>query len=213
MKNKTYLIYKITNKINNKIYIGQTKLSLEKRFYYHIYDSLKSQDVNIKLHNAIRKYGVENFNIALLEQCESKTQLDERERYWIKTLNAQDPLVGYNMTSGGEGGSGGPHFLNHRHSEKTKQMMSENRRGEKNANYGNRWHHTANMKYKYDGKNNPMYGKKHSEESKQKNRMSHVGKKAYSNVKLDKVIMLTPEEWEKLLKENPDWIAGNIHRK
>ena len=81
MKNKTYLIYKITNKINNKIYIGQTKLSLEKRFYYHIYDSLKSQDVNIKLHNAIRKYGVENFNIALLEQCESKTQLDERERY------------------------------------------------------------------------------------------------------------------------------------
>ena len=108
------------------------------------------------------------------------------------------------MTSGGEGGSGGPHFLNHRHSEKTKQMMSENRRGEKNANYGNRWHHTANMKYKYDGKNNPMYGKKHSEESKQKNRMSHVGKKAYSNVKLDKVIMLTPEEGEKLLKENPD---------
>lgn len=189
-------------------------MSLEKRFYHHVYESLKSQNTNIKLHNAIRKYGVENFNITLLEQCESKIQLDERERYWIKALNAQDSTVGYNMASGGEGGSGGPHFLNHRHSEKTKQMMRENRRGEKNANYGNHWTRTPEMKYKsITGEANPMYGKHHSEESKQKNRMSHVGKKAYSNIKLDKVIMLFPKEGEKLLKENPDWIAGNIHKK
>ena len=206
-------IYKITNIINNKIYIGKTKYSIDKRLINHFWVSDKKEDTNIRFHNAIRKYGKENFRIEEIEKCYSIAELNDREKYWISKLDSKNPEIGYNMASGGEGGIGGPMFTGHTHSEETKKQMSIDRTGDKNSNYGNRWHHTPDMKYKYDGKHNPMYGKHHSEESNNKNSKSHLGKQAYSNIKLDKVIMLTSEEGEELINSNPDWFKGNIHRK
>lgn len=210
-------IYKITNLLNNKFYIGKTKHPIDKRYYNHLWCVDNKNDVTCKIHNAIRKYGKENFKIELIDTCYSEEELNEKERYWIEKLNSRDPEVGYNTAKGGEGGIGGPMFAGHKHSEETKQKMSLDRRGEKNANYGNRWTQSDELRQRHSelsyGENNGMYGKHHSEESKLKSRLSHIGKKAYSNQKLDKVRMLTPEEGEELIKNDPDWFEGNIHKK
>ena len=87
------VVYKITCLINKKLYIGQTRKSIEKRFKQHAKtDSLIGRD--------IRKYGIENFKIEIIEHCESKAQLNEREKFWINTLNSKQPY-GYNVKDGG----------------------------------------------------------------------------------------------------------------
>lgn len=85
-------------------------------------------------------------------------------------------------------------FAGHKHTEATKQRMSRDRAGEKNSNFGNHWHHTPDMKYKYDGENNPMYGKKHSDETKQKISSSCSGKVYMTNGEKD--IKVLPNEIE-----------------
>ena len=94
-------IYKIINKINNKIYIGKTTQSIEDRFNQH---KNKSKKLNTHLYNAMRSYGISNFQIEIIEKCDS-LQLDEKEKYWIKYYNIMIPKIGYNMTLGGEGGN------------------------------------------------------------------------------------------------------------
>lgn len=90
-------IYKITNLLNNKIYIGQTIFTVEKRWDQHKTASLIGET---KLYRAMRKYGIENFSIETLEKCENEL-LSEKEIKWIKFYNSY--LNGYNMTLGGEG--------------------------------------------------------------------------------------------------------------
>lgn len=95
-------IYCITNKINNKKYIGQTVYSIDNRWKEHLGSSNRNED-NFLIHNAIKKYGKENFFIEKLEEC-SNDKLDEREKYWIlkeKTFCKNNQ--GYNLTYGGEG--------------------------------------------------------------------------------------------------------------
>lgn len=210
-------IYKITNLINGWPYIGQTTNSIEARLNGHIWASLHKNDKNVMLHNAIRKDGIENFKTELLGTYYSKEDLNEAEKYWIKEYHSylHDPeyKIGYNMTPGGDGGSGGPHFARHKHSEETKAKMSIDRTGEKNANYGNTWKRTADMNYPdLHGTNNPMFGKHHSEEAKEQSRQKHLGKQALSNKVLDKVIMVTPEEGEAIIASDSNWFWGNIHR-
>lgn len=93
-------IYKITNALNGKVYIGKTSYSLEKRFSEHCIDSQKENFEIRPLYRAMRKYGVENFYIELIEEC-SKIQENERERYWIEFYESYG--FGYNATLGGEG--------------------------------------------------------------------------------------------------------------
>lgn len=97
-------IYKITNLINGKIYIGQTKNKIEERFNGHIKQAKanKKSDHSI-LHEAIRKYGEEKFKTELLDIADSKEELDIKEKYWIKELNSQNKNIGYNITQGGDG--------------------------------------------------------------------------------------------------------------
>lgn len=130
-------------------------------------------------------------------------------------MHSRDPEIGYNIAKGGEGGVGGPMFAGHRHSKETRKQMSESRKGEKNSNFGNHRKMPEEEKIKHAnfGKTNGMFGKKHSDETKLKNREKHIGKKAYSNPELDQVKMLSPEEGEKLLATDTGWIQGNIHRK
>ena len=95
-------IYKITNKINGKVYIGKTKLPIEDRFKKHI--KCAENRVNRHLYDAMNHYGYENFEMCLVESCDGESVLSERETFWIKEYNSQSP-VGYNMTVGGDGGN------------------------------------------------------------------------------------------------------------
>ena len=94
-------IYKFTNKINNKSYIGQS-INIEERRKKHIASSYypPSNTYNTVFHQAIRKYGVDNFEFEILTLCKIE-ELDSLEKYYISKYNSMVPN-GYNMTSGGE---------------------------------------------------------------------------------------------------------------
>lgn len=87
-------IYKITNKINGKIYIGQSK-NVERRWREH----LRSKD-NTPIHCALRKYGPENFNFEILAECD-KDELNRLEQFYIQEYDCMSPR-GYNLTPGGK---------------------------------------------------------------------------------------------------------------
>lgn len=89
-------IYKITNKINGKFYIGKTVSTIEDRFRRHVY-SLSTSVTH--LHSAMRKYGPENFEVVVVDQAVDKKQLCEMEKRWIAELKPH-----YNLTQGGDGG-------------------------------------------------------------------------------------------------------------
>lgn len=88
------IIYKTTNLVNHKIYIGK--------------DSNNNPDYlgsGLLLHRAINLHGIENFVKETLDTAKSIKELDEKEKYWIKKLNAQDRKIGYNIADGGNGGN------------------------------------------------------------------------------------------------------------
>ncbi len=96
---KSCLIYLITNKVNGMQYVGQTIHKLKHRIEHH-----KRYNKSY-LGNAIKSYGWENFEVAILEECNSPEELDEREIFWIKKLNCKIPN-GYNLTDGGHAPKG-----------------------------------------------------------------------------------------------------------
>lgn len=111
------VIYKTTNIVNGKIYIGQ--------------DSKNSPTYlgsGTLLKKAIKKYGRKNFIKEILEQCENKNLLDKQEKYWIERLNTQNPAIGYNIANGGEGAAG------LKHSAETKEKISKIHKGKKLSN-------------------------------------------------------------------------------
>ena len=91
-------IYKITNTINNKVYIGQTTKTIEKRFTQHKNNSNKEYFSQIVLYKAFNKYGIENFKCEEIEKVPNN-KLDEREKYWIEFYDSY--FNGYNSTLGG----------------------------------------------------------------------------------------------------------------
>jgi group I intron endonuclease len=150
-------IYKITNLINNKVYIGKTVRKLEVRFKGHL--KAAESKINRYLCDAVNHYGKENFKIELIEQCERENE-NEREKYWIKTLNSNNKKFGYNMT---EGGDGGQTRKGVKQSEETKRKISEKNKGKVR---------TEKEKQNLRDKN---LGKKHSIETRKK--MSESRKK------------------------------------
>lgn len=105
MMNPNICIYKVTNLVNNKIYIGQTVTGIDSRWKGHLYkDGCKF------LHNAILKYGKENFKIEVIEYCE-EIELDDREVYWISYYHSTDRNIGYNILKGGNNGRRGLYKL------------------------------------------------------------------------------------------------------
>lgn len=95
------IIYVITNDINNKQYVGQTIIPLEKRFQRHILDAKRNVPGTIHhFQRAIQKYGEEHFFIQVLEECPDEN-LNEKEKYWINKLDTYNN--GYNSTLGGDG--------------------------------------------------------------------------------------------------------------
>ena len=94
-------IYKITNTINSKSYIGQTIQNVKERFYQHCATKCSKVVSNMAIHRAIKKYGKSNFTVEVIEEIDS-TNLNDRERYWIKYYNSYNN--GYNSTKGGQDG-------------------------------------------------------------------------------------------------------------
>ena len=88
-------IYKTTNLVNGKIYIGKRQKA---KFDVNYIGSGK------KLKSAIKHYGKNNFKCEIIEWCETVDQLNTREIYWIDYFNAKDELIGYNISDGGTGG-------------------------------------------------------------------------------------------------------------
>lgn len=85
------VIYLITNLVNGKKYVGQTRQSLKKRIIGHKRDSRKHK---VGVDADIRKYGWENFKAEIIEEC-TVEQLNERKKFWIRELNSNTP-TGYN---------------------------------------------------------------------------------------------------------------------
>ena len=88
-------IYKISNSINNKVYIGQTIRPIEDRFRRHINDAINN-NLNTHFARAIRKYGKENFFIEEIDQADNQEELNLKEQYWIRYFDSINN--GYNET-------------------------------------------------------------------------------------------------------------------
>lgn len=149
-------IYKITNKINNKIYIGQSN-NINRRKNEH--RSVK-HETNESLKKAYIKYGLENFDFQVLEECKLE-ELNDREKYWIKLLKPQ-----YNRTSGGNGSP------NHKISEETKQLLKQ-----KGKDFWNSLDNETKNKIITNNLKGPKIGHEVSKETRQKLREHNLGKK------------------------------------
>ena len=98
-------IYKITNLVNGHSYIGLST-NIEKRFCYHKNPYNWNREKDKTLYKAILKYGIDNFNFEILEEC-SIEELSEKEKFYIDKYDTFHN--GYNMTAGGEDNSGDSH--------------------------------------------------------------------------------------------------------
>ena len=138
------IIYKMTNNINGKVYIGQTIRELDERTKEHIRHN------KIIIDKAIQKYGIENFTVEQIDLAESIDELNQKEMYWIKLYDCITPK-GYNQCYGGNNTYGYHHkeeakrkmsikksqlyvgesnpFYNKTHSEESRKKMSEVRKG------------------------------------------------------------------------------------
>src|ERR1035437_4483818 len=154
-------IYKLTNKINGKIYIGKTIKSIEQRWRCHRNQSKRKGKCKSHLYNAIRKDGTNNFVLRMVEECCSEYG-NKQEQYWIKFYNSTDPSIGYNLTIGGDGG-----IVSDECKKKISNTLKEYYKTHKpfNAMKGIR------------GKLHPFYGKHHTNAAKEKLSVARKGKK------------------------------------
>jgi len=100
-------VYVVTNKVNGKIYVGQTVSDLERYFRSDVTRALRRcTDRKPHFYNAIRKHGSKNFSIRLLVDALDKDQADKLEQFFIRTLGTQNRDIGYNIAAGGGGSFG-----------------------------------------------------------------------------------------------------------
>lgn len=173
-------IYKIENINNNKCYIGWTSKSVDFRWNEHKSDAIKIRD-NRKFYNAIRKYGVDSWNVTTLCEVDSKEIALKKEIEYIQLYNSY--YNGYNATLGGDGNNG---IIM---SKESNLKRSEKLKGIKKPNGFN-------------------VGRIHSNETKDKMSKSHIGKKKpwvkWSEEQISKRAMtqrsLTKEQYELMIK-------------
>jgi group I intron endonuclease len=97
------IIYKVTNRINGKSYIGQSVRTLSERKKEHLKTALKMRDGKNYFHCAIVEYGEEIFEWEILDRCDNQQKLNELEKFYIKKFNTTDNRFGYNGSEGGQG--------------------------------------------------------------------------------------------------------------
>lgn len=116
------IIYKITNKVNNKIYIGQTTHTIEYRLNKHWAEAkcqANGKRMNNYFHNALLKYGIKNFFIEEIDKANTIEELNQKEIYWIDYYNSTNKEIGYNLMTGGKSGI---------KSNETKQKISQKKK-------------------------------------------------------------------------------------
>lgn len=145
------IIYKTTNLINGKIYIGQSKKNIK--------SYLGSGKV---LKQAIKKYGREYFKREILCKCENQSDLNKLERFWINELNSQNPNIGYNLESGGNSHED---YSWSRNNNEWKNKISESLRGK------------IQSQETIEKRREKLIGKTRSEETKRKIAASATGRK------------------------------------
>ncbi len=118
------IIYKITNKINGKVYIGQTVGDLHARWRRHV----RSKG-NANIHKAIRKYGESAFTVEQIDTACTIEELNRKEKQWIR--HCDSIKQGYNMTEGGRSGA-----VDMKRTEETKRRIADSITGAKH------WHAT-----------------------------------------------------------------------
>lgn len=161
---KIYCVYAHINKINGKIYIGQTK-NINRRWRSNGIEYEKST----YFYNAILEYGWDNFEHVILQSGLSKKEADEYEIYYIDYYHSKYNENGYNIREGG----------NRQLSKETRQKLSQI------AKEKGLWKGDNNPRHldPLFGERNGMYGKKHSEETKQKISEANKGKQLTEETK------------------------------
>ena len=184
------IIYRAINKFNNKIYIGQTTKTLEERKIAHRAKVRFGSEYHF--HNAIRKYGFESFIWDILEKdIIDKRELDKLEIKYIKECDSIKN--GYNISTGG---GGGDTLFNHPNKREILKKMSNTQKGRvMSVSTKEKWYKKMYIDNpdRFKGENNPMYGKKLSEERKkqiskqQKSRISPMKGKNHSAETKEKI--------------------------
>lgn len=160
-------IYLVTNLINGKQYVGQTVQTLHNRWKGHTCDAKRYRGP-LHLVHALRKYGVANFRMESLCECESREEMDFLEIFCIELLKTKAPF-GYNLTDGGDGTKGTP-------------ITEEQRRKISHTLIGRKASEETKAKLRL----RPCHwvGRKHKSESLDKMRNAHLGKKASYETRL-----------------------------
>jgi group I intron endonuclease len=176
-------IYKITNLINAKVYVGQSQ-NLNSRKKSHFYWLNRDRHHNDYLQKSYNKYGKENFIFEMIEETEN---LDNRELYWINENGGLNSNFVYNLKTP----------LNNEFSDYVKVKLSKSMLGEKNPNYGNKWTEEQKKKSSKERKgktlqerigeerakltkekmSNSQKGRKHTEETIEKIKQANIGEK------------------------------------
>lgn len=201
------IIYKVTNKINGKVYIGQTTRTLDKRQACHL-SEMRACRYNSVFHKALRKYGKDSFIWEIVEHCNTKEELDEMEISYIKQCNSYK--FGYNLTSGGGGA------LGTKHSDEYKIMMSDKQKGKNNSFYNKRHsedtkriisEHSLNRAHPKEyrdsiiGEGNPFYGKTHTSVVRDKIKTANR-KRVWSEESRAKLSSSLKKRWAQKKMEN-----------
>jgi len=200
------VVYLIRNTVNNKVYIGKTVHTLAQRWPCHV--SSAKAGSNYYIHRAIRKYGIDVFEVN--EICSAKTEADllAIERIIIEQFKSNNPQYGYNMTEGGEGTSGikrSPEtitrlkesHLGYKRSEESKRAQSEAQRGRK---YPLEWRKAISDSLKGRTGSYGNRGHKHSDETKNKMRKAKIGY-VFSDEHRKKLSDAAFRQWQKV-KQN-----------
>ena len=190
MKQEKYgYIYKITNNINGKIYVGLHKYNLDK-----LDESYWGSGKIIS--RAIQKEGKENFSREILEWCYDRQTLKAREIYWINKLNARNSNIGYNLAPGGDGGDLG---------EEIRKHQSEVQSGTNHWNYGKNLSEETKRKISESHK-----GIKHTDECKK--RMSQLKKEYYKSHVVSEDTRRKISEGNKNVSPEVNYMRGSSNR-
>lgn len=157
-------IYMYINKINNRTYIGKAQ-NFNRRHKQHINSSYNenAKDYGLPFHRAIRKHGIENFEIKILKENLSDCAMNILENYYIEKFDSYaNNRKGYNIASGGEGGNLIKGKTNEEKQEIRNKISKSNKGGTHDVNGEN------NPMYGKKGKDNPLFGRKLPEKTKQK---------------------------------------------
>jgi group I intron endonuclease len=131
-------IYLITNKLNNKVYVGSSQ-DINRRFYLHKFYLDKNNHTNLHLQNAWNEYGKDNFTFSILEEIIDSSLLLQKEKEYILEYCSTDREFGYNICEDTLAPMRG-----RKHNEVSKEKMIKSKIGDKNSFYGK--HHTDETK-------------------------------------------------------------------